>query len=215
MIKLDIAAIETCADDMRRRHGGTIFSFPVEPENPFSEYAVTVFTGEGYKTFPNSLNIQNAAGGIHQILEGFKKSGIDADYGRNVRLASYEAQVNAPDVTMRRLKKENVFSRTLNESADVSPIDGGEYAVSARGLIKFSYLSMVEDKLPKAIEFMDKYYQLLAMRKYGMTAAAIKQEVRRMNKDEAVQWIEQTYSKYVRDDMEVMNIMESLKGSPT
>lgn len=50
------------------------------------------------------------------------------------------------------------------------------FNVTARGLIKFSYFLMIDDKLPNAIIFMDRYYQLLAMKRYGKTAAAIKRE---------------------------------------
>ena len=58
---------------------------------------------------------------------------------------------------------------------------------------------------------MVEFYQLLAMRKYGKTVAAIKQEVRRMGKDQAIKWIEQTHKKYIHDDMEIMNIFNRLK----
>ena len=58
---------------------------------------------------------------------------------------------------------------------------------------------------------MDKYYQLLATRKYGKTAAAIKQEVRKMSKDQVVGWLEQTYEKYVHDGMEIMSFLDILK----
>lgn len=79
--------------------------------------------------------------------------------------------------------------------------------ISARGLLKFSYIEMVDEKNPKASRFMNEYYKLLATRKYGKTAVAIKQEVRKMSKDQAFRWLEQTFEKYVHDDMEIMNFL--------
>lgn len=210
---MNIQQIEETAETLKSQVGGTIFAFPIDDRDPFSKYAVTMYTGEEYKTFPDTLVFEEAADGVAQLLEGLKENGFDADYERNVRFVSYEAQVNAPSVTMRRLKKGPYLQRTgyLNEGVDIVPTDDG-YDISARGLIKFSYLQMIDDKTPKAALFMDEYYKLLAMRKYGKTAAAIKQEVRRMDKDEAVKWIERSYTKYIHDDMEVMNIMQTIKG---
>lgn len=202
--------IEKKAIELKGRVGGKIFAFPVNEQDPFSKYAVTMFTGEDFKTFPDALDISEAASGIQQILHSLKEEGLDSDYERLVRFVSYEAQINAPSVTMRRLKKENTPKKFLQEGIDITPTDDG-YNFSARGLIKFSYLQMIDDDLPKAGEFMNEYYKLLAVRKYGKTAAAIKQEVRRMDKATAIGWIERTYSRFITDDMEVMNIMQLLR----
>lgn len=209
--------IKEKAAELRQRQGGTIFSFPIHEEEPFSEYAVVVYAGGKYFVYPEAADISFAALGIKTILEQFKKHGQDDNYDRNVRLISYDAQINAPSVTMRRARNTPgmVSSRTpvFTEGIDVTPKeDSEELMISARGVLKLSCLEML-DKNPKGVQFMDKYYQLLAMRKYGKTAAAIKQEVRRMNKDQAIQWIERTYKHYILDDMEVMNIMQTVAGN--
>jgi hypothetical protein len=200
------------AKQLRQQLGGTIFSFPLEEDNPFSSYAIVMYAGGQYFPYPNATDISEAASGILILLEEMKKSGMDADYERNVRLVSYQAQMDAPSTVMHRLKKENTSRSIYREGTDVS--EGSEetgHLLTARGVLKFTYLAMIEDKKPKAIQFMERYYQLLAMRKFGKTAAAIKQEVRKMGKDQAVKWIEQTYEKYIHDDLEIMNIFNSLK----
>lgn len=70
---------------------------------------------------------------------------------------------------------------------------------------------MVEEGNQKACQFMEHYYRLLAMRKYGKTAAAIRQEVRKMGKDQVLGWLEQTFEKYIHNDMEVMKFLDILK----
>ncbi|MGI1659592.1 MAG: hypothetical protein ACRKFN_11485 [Desulfitobacterium sp.] len=209
MNDLKYQSIET-AKQMRESLGGTIFAFPTEPDNPFSPYAVVVYAADQYFVYPEATNISEAAQGVLTILEEYKKRGIDADYERNVRMVSYQAQIDAPDVTMRRLKKENRSKPFFEKSKDIAEGNEEGEAFSARGVIKMSYLSMVDDQNPKAAQFMNEYYKLLAMRKYGKTAAAIKQEVHRMGKDQAARWIEQTYGKYIKDDFEVMDLFNRL-----
>lgn len=213
--------VEQRADEIRKERGGKIFAFPYEIDNPHSKYVVTLYTGDQYITYPKLLDdISDAAAGVQRLLETLKRNGQDADFERVVRFVSYEAQVNAPDVRMRKLKKEG---HLINQSAprgflktgvDVKPFENGEegYNFSAQGVIKMSYLTMVEDKTPNASKFMNDYYKLLAMKKYGKTAAGIKQEVYRMDKSEAISWIERTYKKYVNSDFEIFDIFNSLKA---
>jgi hypothetical protein len=212
MSDFQIQSIEK-AKQFRQQLGGTIFAFPIEEDNPFSKYAVVRYFEGEYFSFPDALNISEASAGVLAALEGLKERGLDSDYDyeRNARIISYQAQMDAPSTTMRRLKKENV-SKPFLRGTDVSEeSEEGDRAITARGLIKMSYLMVVDENNPKASLFMDEYYKLLAMRKYGKKAAAIKQEVRRMGKDQAVKWIEQTYEKYIHDDMEIMGIFNSLK----
>ncbi|SDJ77081.1 hypothetical protein, partial [Paenibacillus naphthalenovorans] len=212
-IYLNIIEIEKKAENFRQQFGGKIFVFPIKEDDPYSKYVVTMYTGEKFNTYPEPMTIEEAAAGVRMTLEAFEKDGWDADYERNVHFISYEAQVNAPSVTMRRLKKENVSKPIYQQGVDFHEKDGEEeLLITARGLLKWTYVEMVDEKNPKAIQFMDGYYKLLAMRKYGKTAAAIKQEIRRFSKDEGIKWIERTYKHYIRDDMEVMNLMQGLKG---
>lgn len=211
---LNNTEIELKAAEIRDRLGGKIFAFPVNEQDPFSKYVLAVFTGAEYNAYPETFDISEVASCIQEILTAIAAEGLDADFERNVRLVSYEAQMNAPSVTMRRLRDGNRAkpSGFLKQGDDINPTDDG-YNFTARGLIKFSYLQMIDDDLPKAAQFMNKYYELLAMKRYGKTAAAIKQEVRKMDKHAAVKWIERTYAKYISDAMEVMNIMTTLKTS--
>lgn len=210
---MDIQAVEQRATELMDRVGGRIFAFPLDEQDPYSKYAVTMHDGVGFKTFPEPLVIEEAASGVAEILKGLASIGADADYERNVRFVSYEPQMNAPSVTMRRLKKE-LPQPGLVSGVDIIPKEDAKdgYYFSGRGLVKFTYFSMVDDKLPKAVQFMDSYYKLLSMKRYGKTAAAIKQEVRRMNKDEATRWIERTYARYIKNDMEVLNLMNTLSS---
>lgn len=107
--------IKVRAENMRKELGGTIFAFPVEEENPFPKYAVVMFVGGEYKVFPETANIEEAATGILIILEQMQKEGHDVNYTKDVRFVNYQAQIDAPSVTMRRLKKENV-SKPINAS---------------------------------------------------------------------------------------------------
>jgi len=201
----------TKAKQLREQLGGTIFTFPIEEDNPFSPYAIVMYAGDQYFAYPDATDISMAASGVLILLEEMKKSGMDADYKRNVRLISHQAQMDAPSTTMRRLKKGNI-SKPFFSGDDYKPAsEEVEDQISARGLLKISYIEMVDEKNPKASQFMEEYYRLLATRKYGKTAAAIRQEVRKMGKDQAARWLEQTFSKYT-SDREVMDILDSLGG---
>ena len=202
----------TRAKQIKEQHGGTIFSFPLEEDNPFSPYAIVMCVENKYFPYPDACDISEAASGIFILLEEMKKSGMDADYQRNVRMISYQAQMNAPNTVMRKLKKENTSKPFFSEGKDFKKgTEGEEEQISARGLLKISYLQMVEERNPKASQFMEHYYQLLATRKYGKAASAIRQEVHKMTKAQVLGWLEQTFEKYVHDDMEVMSLLDILK----
>ncbi|MDD2212181.1 MAG: hypothetical protein PHW39_02870 [Syntrophomonadaceae bacterium] len=206
--------VKSRAKEIRESLGGTIFAFPIEEDNPFSAYAVVVYQEGMYFVYPRATNISEAALGVLTILEEFKKIGVSVNYEKDVRLMSYQAQMDAPDVTMRRLKKGNVSTPLIQKGEDFQ--DGNEETgplLSARGILKMSYFEMVDDHNTKAIRFMDEYYSLLAMNRYGKTAAAIKREVSKMGKEMAIRWIEQTYKKFIKDPMDIFNIFNSIAGN--
>lgn len=190
--------IEQKAAELRARVGGSIFAFPIDEEDPLSKYAVVMYTGKEYRAYPEAMHVSEASAGILLIIEALEKEGFDFDYDRDVRLIAYQNQLDAPDVAMRRLKRECESPRILKDKEDIVESEGETY-VTPRGMLKLNYLMMVDEKNPKAIIAMKKYYELLAIRKYGKTAAAIKQEVHRMDKQEASKWIERTYQRYTRD----------------
>ncbi|MFI8709841.1 hypothetical protein ACIGHG_22945 [Bacillus sp. NPDC077411] len=204
-----LTAIQEQARLYQKQLGGEIFAFPVEEENPHSLYAVVVYAGDKFHVFSEAVTIEEAGVGIHTILDSFEKEGIKKDYKTAVRFMTGEPQLNAPNVTMRRLKKKQTVVSSDNNSDFIN--QNGEYLLSARGVLIFSYLSMVDEQLPKAIQFMNKYYRTLAARGYGKSAAGIKKEVNRMDKDQAVNWLKQTFDKYLGNGDEVIRIMHSLK----
>lgn len=205
------------AKQIKEQSGGTIFAFPIEESNPFSPYAVVVYAGGEYFAYPDATDISMAAAGVLTIMEEFKKIKINVDYKKDVRLISYQTQMDAPSTIMRQLKKEmkEIVSKPLFELGKDFTKGAGEpenVSFSARGVLKMSFLEMVDEKNPKAIQFMNEYYKLLATRKYGKTVGAIKQEVHKLGKEQAISWLEQTFSKYVHDDMEIITIFNSLSG---
>lgn len=204
--------LKDTAKNMREQFGGSIFAFPIEKDNPFSQYAVVVYAGDSYFVYPTAHDISTAALGVKTILDEFKKEGIASSYKEAVRFVSYQAQIDAPDVTMRRLKKDNVSRPLLHRGGDYKDGEDQDNPLfTARGVLKMSYFSMVDDRMPKAFQFMDEYYKFLAMRKYGKTATAIKREVQKMGKELAVKWLEDTYQNYIKDDMEIFNIFAQIK----
>nr|WP_145402981.1 hypothetical protein [Paenibacillus xylanexedens] len=215
---MNIHAVKLRAKDMLERLGGTIFSFPIEEENPYSQYAVAVFTGSDFNVYPNPMSFEEAAAGVLEILEGYKAIGLDADFERNVRLATYDAQFNSPNVTMQRLKKHNMNGPVLKKGVDVTDHPehpGEEYLVSGCGVVKFAYITMLEEKNPRSILFMDRFYKLLATKRYGKTAGAIKQEVRRMTKSQAIKWIDRICERHFKGGREIFGIMNSLSQEGT
>lgn len=106
MNDLQTQAIEK-AKQLRGQLGGSIFGFPLEENNPFSQYAVVMYAAGQYFAYPNATDISEAATGIMILLEEMKKLGYDTDYERNVRLISFQAQTDAPSTVMHRLKKVN------------------------------------------------------------------------------------------------------------
>ncbi|WP_103108822.1 hypothetical protein [Brevibacillus reuszeri] len=206
--------IENRATQLKEELGGKIFAFPVDEADPFSEYMITMDSGEGhFKTYPQPLTINEVAACVKTLLEQLKEEGVDVEYSRDVRFISYQAQMDAPDVTIHRLKKSNIEKPLMESDVDVmpNPDDPETMLFSARGILKYSMLEML-DKNPKGARFIDEYFKLLASRRYGKTVAAIRQEVRRMSKSEAIHWVEKTYKRYISDSQEIMNIMQVIDG---
>lgn len=178
---MNIKDIELRAEVMRQELGGKIFAFPIHEKAPFSKYALTKYIGNGtYITFPQALDIQEAAAGIQELIKGMEEDGEQVNYDRDVRFSFYDAQRNAPDARMKDLRdNEELFTyRTskeplLKEYEDIVRHKGTkeeDYYFTPRGIVKFSYISSVDDKLPKGIEFMNEYYKLLSTLRYGKTA---------------------------------------------
>lgn len=199
----DIAEVEQRASEYRQQLAGKYFAFPIEPSNPVSEYAVVAFLDGHPKVFPRPLSIEEAAASLHALIEGLEQEfGLELDYDRDVRFITYAAQMDGPSVTMRRLKKSGELKQEpkgyLTRGKDVTEYqEDGEDRIlfSGRGLVKYSYLLEVDEKNPKAERFMDGYYRMLAMHRYGKTAAAIL-------------WIEHTYERYIEDETPIFELLQ-------
>ena len=199
------------AKQIKEQLGGMIFAFPVEEDNPFSAYAVVMCVGGQYFVYPKAADISEASVGVLTVLDELKKRHMATDYSKDVRFISCQAQMDAPSVTMRRLKKANISNPVMEKEKDFADGEGKDnLLLSMRGVIKISYLSVINDDNEPAKRFMQEYYKLLAMHRYGKTAAAIKQEVRRMTKDQAIRWIEQTYERYIQDSQEIVDIFSKV-----
>lgn len=106
---MDKKEIIEMARKLRKQVGGFILAFPIEDENPFSEYAVVVYEGNQYFVYPQANNLQFAAVGINAIISSYEKTGKKINFKRDVRLVSYEPQINAPDITTRRIRDAGHF----------------------------------------------------------------------------------------------------------
>lgn len=90
-------------------------------------------------------------------------------------------------------------------------VDGEEEILfTARGVVLMAFLLWVDEKNAKSKLFLQRYCNLIAMRGYGKGASKILAEVLAMGKDEGVEWVRDTYDKYIRDDMEAIQIMQEL-----
>lgn len=90
-------------------------------------------------------------------------------------------------------------------------VDGEEEILfTARGVVLMAFLLWVDEKNAKSKLFLQRYCNLIAMRGYGKGASEILAEVLAMGKDEGVEWVRDTYDKYIHDDMEAIQIMHEL-----
>jgi hypothetical protein len=99
-------AIIQKATEFHKQLGGTIFAFPIEENNPHSEYAVVVYAGNQYFVYPQASDVSLAASGVVTVLDLMKQAGLAIDYENDVRFISYKIQIDAPNVVMRRLKNQ-------------------------------------------------------------------------------------------------------------
>ncbi len=101
---MNIKEIRKKAKYIKKSYKGKIFAFPVEEENPYSKYAIVIDTGSKLNVFSDLLDITEAAQCVQKAISILKRNGVNVSYENDVRFIFYEAQKNAPSVTMRRLK---------------------------------------------------------------------------------------------------------------
>ncbi|ASS64710.1 hypothetical protein [Paenibacillus sp. RUD330] len=204
------AEIEKRAVSYREQLGGKVIMFPVDELNPISLYAVCIHDGKKFFVYDKAVPVEEAASYIKVFMEALEAEGLDSDYSRDVRFISSEAQMKG-HLTLRRLKKEDDRKQQAVQRFDEDFQDDGKGGklISARGLISLSYRLMVEEKNPVATEFMNNFFRLLQTRRYGKTAAAIKQELRRMSLIERDEWINRIYSssRYIQCAEEVFALV--------
>ena len=152
-----------------------------------------------------SLEVSEVKTVIDDFLNNLREHGLDADFDRNVRFMIYRAQKDESGFQFEDDHLGEIVLKKEEESEDTN------WNITAKGLLLLMHHLMVVENIPRASQFMDEYYKLLATRNYGKTPAAIKQEVLKMNKRKVLHWLIQTYEKYVYNDSELIDIMNSLK----
>ncbi len=202
----DISKIKQKVRELQNINGGKIFVFPISPDDPFSKYTFTIDTGKEVIVFPNEMGMEEAAGAIDYVLKSFKEEGIDISYEEDVRFIMNEAQVNAPSVTMRRLKKEHHFQ-------PITPIKkDDEVLLSACGVLILTYFAVKDENNAKADRLLNDYCRLLSQRKYGGSTSQIKRNLMLMSREEAVKNLRQVHGKYV-SDIELLELFNSMTGT--
>ena len=195
------------AEQIKEESGGTIFAFPTEEENPFSPFAVVMYMNGKYFTYPDAADISEASATVLVILSKFKECGLVADYKRNVRFRLSQAQM---DKVWNQFKKDHITRLALTEGKYFTKgSKDTKVFVTDWGLLLLFNTMIVDEKNPEA--FMEEYYKLLAAREYGKTPAEIKQEVLKMGRSEAFDWLNQTYEKYFYDDSEFIEILNKFE----
>ncbi|ADG06791.1 MULTISPECIES: hypothetical protein [Kyrpidia] len=53
---MNLLEIEKKAEFLRQQLGGLIFAFLIDEGDPYSKFAVVVYTGDGFRTFPEPLD---------------------------------------------------------------------------------------------------------------------------------------------------------------
>lgn len=101
--------LENKAKELKREMGGKIFTFPIEEDDPFSKFGFVAYYGKKYLVFEELMDITEVAQGILEMSNFFKRNGIKIKYEEDVRFVVYEAQKNAPSVTMKRLRDAKSF----------------------------------------------------------------------------------------------------------
>lgn len=90
-------------------------------------------------------------------------------------------------------------------------VDGEEEILfTGRGVVLMAFLLWVDEKNAKSKLFLQRYCNLVAMRGYGKGSSEILAEVLAMGKDEGVDWVRDTYDKYIHNDTEAIQIMQEL-----
>lgn len=82
------------AKEIAKNTGGKIFAFPVENDNPFSQFALVVRISGKYMVFDDLLDMRGVAQGILETRKMLNKNGIKTNYDKDVRFVLYEPQKN-------------------------------------------------------------------------------------------------------------------------
>lgn len=97
------------AKRIKKDSGGKVFAFPIDRDDPFSKYVLVLDLGVEFNVFPEKLDITEVAQCIFEAIQIFERNGFKISYEEDVRFVVYEAQMNAPSVTMRRLRDGQNF----------------------------------------------------------------------------------------------------------
>jgi hypothetical protein len=93
------------------------------------------------------------------------------------------------------------------KQAPIIPGGKQELLLTGKGVLKLLIIAYKEDSLPKGELGIDELCKMLALRKYGKGAKAIKRDIDKMDMPEAMNWISRIWEKHVtgNDMIELFN----------
>ena len=83
-----------------------------------------------------------------------------------------------------------------------------EVVYTGRGMIKIRHILTVRDGDPSPIGFMKRYYCLLTAHGYPAMPQQIEGEVNAMTLAQAMQWIEETYARYIFRSQDIEDLLK-------
>ena len=171
---------------IRVLHGPVDKTYDLEPYTLYdagqcADIAVTEFN----KMFGTSFK-------THQVMH-VTEEGLKANAGRDFASAKMLKDIQSGQFNLSTPGGQD-FTR--------GEVDGEEQCLlTGRGTILTVYFIWVEDKNPKAREGLLRYCQYIASHGYkGGATKALAELDAKDDKDAAVEWIKQSYARYVSDD---------------
>lgn len=124
---------------------------------------------------------------VHTTLEG-----LEANAKRDLASARMLQDIKSEKYAYCTPAKEDFRKTIINGKED--------YLLSGRGVVLTTYFCWTDDKNEKARSALLRYCQYIATRGFKGGATKAMQALGGLDKDRAVDWIRQTYARYVDDD---------------
>lgn len=153
---------------------------------------------------------------LYEVVNGLKVAIEEINKAQNTDYKLYEI-MKITDEALRVNKSNDLASAKILKDIEAGTgelaiavsqtdfhkqvIDGEEeFLMTARGVLLFSYFLWIDEKNEKAGNTIKKYCEHLAMKGYSAGKSQIWRELKQKNKDQAVEWLENTYDLYIDDD---------------